>query len=81
MTRSLVTWSLLIGTLLVAHAASGQVEPTSKQPSADDPNGRPHRLTIELTTLRLLHEKEIINDAEFDSAMRDVGRFQRQPRR
>jgi hypothetical protein len=64
---------VLIGTLVLGGSASAQVEPTSKQPSADDPSARPHRLTIEFTTLRLLHDKGIINDAEFDSAMRDLG--------
>jgi hypothetical protein len=72
MRRKLATICALLCILALSGAASAQVEPTSKQPSADDPNARPHRLTIEFTTLRILRDKGIISEAELESAMHDV---------
>jgi hypothetical protein len=69
---SLAKICALTCTLALAGVAKAQVEPTTKQPSADDPTARPHRLSIEFTTLRLMLAKGIITQAEFDSAMRDV---------
>ena len=70
MKRSLATIAAAL-VLGVAGVAGAQVEPTSKQPSAEGPPAQ-HRLTIEFTTLRLMRDKGIISQAEFDSAMHDV---------
>jgi hypothetical protein len=57
--------------LSLVAVAEAQVEP-GKRPSADDPNAKAPRLTIEFTTLRILRDKGIISDAEFESAMHDM---------
>jgi hypothetical protein len=72
--RRLLRFAFAVTCLLGAGGvARAQVEPTAKQPSSDDPSLRPHRLTIEFRTLRLLRDKGIISDAEYESAMREVG--------
>jgi hypothetical protein len=70
--RSQIGLTLLF-CLTLGGSAAAQVEPnTGNKAAADDPSIRPHRLTVEFTSLRLMREKGIITDAEYDSAMRDV---------
>ncbi len=51
--------------LSVAGLARAQAQPTGTHPSADDPGLRPHRLTIEFTTLRIMRDKGLITEDEY----------------
>lgn len=75
-------WSLAIAAALLSALASparAQSESAPRQPGADTPAtaAKPpapeKKVAIEFTSLNLMHRKGIISDAEYESALRDVG--------